>query len=91
VGLTGINQIRQGKSWIYLWEQEKMKIIPSLKKEAKGLSSPEKIKLLKNIVDGFSTEDIKIKYDLQITDINRIKEKTLWKPVWEVFNKHYNN
>lgn len=90
VGLTGLNQIRHGKNWVYLWEQEKMEIIPSLKKEAKGLPSPEKIKLLKDIVDGVSTENIKIKYKLRTTDINRTKEKILWKPVWEIFNKYYN-
>lgn len=89
IGLTGLNQIRHGKSWKYLWEQEGMIVIPSLKKEKGGLSSPNKIKVLTDIENGTSVEDIKQKYQLQTTDIKRIKEKTLWKPVWDIYNNYY--
>lgn len=89
IGLTGLNQIRHGKSWKYLWEQEGMIVIPSLKKEKGGLSSPNKIKVLTDIENGTSIEDIKQRYQLQTTDIKRIKDKILWKPVWDIYNNYF--
>jgi hypothetical protein len=85
IGLTGMNQIRKGKCWKYLWGQEKMISIPSMKKESGGLSSPTKIEVVEQIYNGEDIKYLQSKYKLQIADLKRIKEKELWQPVWFIF------
>jgi hypothetical protein len=86
IGLTGLNQIRQGKNWKYLWNKEGMIPIPSLKKESGGLPSPTKVDIVKQINEGVNLKYLQSRYGLHLSDSKRIKEKVLWKPVWFLYD-----
>lgn len=90
IGVTGINQIRQGKAWKYLWDKEKMIEIPSMNTVKGALNSQEKIQVMTLIKEGKSTKEIQKIYKLQTTDIDRIRNKTLWKMAWNVYDNFYN-
>ncbi len=89
VGITTISEIRKGRLWKYLWESEKMTFIPSLNIVEGALGSREKLECLSKISDGFSNIEIKKLYGLNETDLNRIRNRTLWKMAWNVYDNFY--
>lgn len=90
IGTTNLNSIRKGKNWKHIWEREKMIDIPSLKKQfSNSKTSLEKFKVLEDIEKGLPSQELKVTHQLQYTDIERIRAKTLWKPIWEVYEKIY--
>jgi len=89
IGRTGLAQIRKGKNWNYLFIRENMKIIPSMNVVEGALGSQEKIQVMTLIEQGKTNKDIQKMYKLQSTDIERIRNKTLWKMAWNVYENYY--
>lgn len=85
IGMTGLCQIRNGSNWKYLWEREGMINIPSLNIVKGALGSQDKIVVLKMIEQGVSNKEIQIKYKVNTTDLDRIRNKSLWKMAWNVY------
>lgn len=91
IGKTGLNQIRQGKNWKYLWEREKMTIIPSTHKEKGGLPTIEKLKIIEGFVNGLSVAELHKQFPkLTQTDLKRIQNKEIWSPIWNLHDNFYN-
>ena len=89
IGKTGLAQIRKGKNWNYLFIRENMKIIPSMNVMKEALGSQEKIQVMILIEQGKTNKEIQKMYKLQSTDIERIRNKTLWKMAWNVYENYY--
>jgi len=88
---TTLNQIRKGKTWKHLFVNHFTKSIPSLKNFSKhSYSSNIKIEIIKLINNNIDLKDINIKYNaLTISDLNRIKCKQIWIPVWKLYEEYY--
>lgn len=89
IGVTGVCAIRNGSNWKHLFEQEDMVNIPSLKSQNGKVTAKEKFKLLEDIENNLTIDKLKLKYQMTKTDINRIMNKKLWKPVWKLYEEFY--
>lgn len=89
IGVTGMAAIRKGSNWNHTFEREGMINIPSMNVVKGALNSREKIEVLKLIEKGIDFKEIQKKYKVQYTDLTRIKEKTLWKMAWNVYENYY--
>lgn len=89
IGITGLCAIRNGSNWNHTFEREGMINIPSMNVVKGALNSREKIEVLKLIEKGIDFKEIQKKYKVQYTDLTRIKEKTLWKMAWNVYENYY--
>ncbi len=86
VGRTAIASLRRGGNWKHLWIKEGMFVVPSIPVVKNGLSTQSKISLIKDIENGMSTLDIRLKYKMGSTDIERIRSRSLWATVWNVYD-----
>lgn len=89
IGLTGVNQIRQGVNWKELFIKYNMKVIPSMYTTEGALNSQQKIEVMKLLETGTDIYKIKEMYGLSVTDLKRIREKTLWKLSWNIYDNYY--
>ena len=86
---SALTAIRMGKNWPHVWERECMRYIPSMGIFKGALSSRDKLSILLMIVGGSDNKEIMEKYKIGYTDLNRIREKSLWKQVWNVYDNYY--
>ncbi len=91
VGKTAIQAIRDGSNWNQLWNREGMEFIPSLFTISGGISSVDKLKMLIDISNNMTNDDISKKYLIPKTDAERVRTKFMWKPVWGVYEKYIKN
>ncbi len=89
IGVTGLCAIRNGTNWRELFIKEGMINIPSMNVVKGALNSQDKLKVLSLIEQGLDFKEIQKTYKVQTTDLARIKEKTLWKMAWKVYENYY--
>lgn len=89
IGVTGLCAIRNGTNWRGLFIKEGMINIPSMNVVKGALNSQDKLKVLSLIEQGLDFKEIQKTYKVQTTDLARIKEKTLWKMAWKVYENYY--
>lgn len=81
---TALSSIRNGKNWHHLWETYFTKPIRSMKtdKNRQGLTSQEKLKIVKLLEDGVCHIALSKEYGIQSGDLLRVKQGKLWVTVW---------
>lgn len=85
IGITGVCQIRSGRTWEHLFKKQNMINIPSLNVVKGALGSQQKLKILSMIEEGEDNKTIQSLFKIGTTDLNRIRDKTLWKMPWNVY------
>jgi hypothetical protein len=86
ISMTTLCAIRTGQNWSWLFVQHFDKYIPSPRVFKNSYSVEQKLDILKMIINNYSIKNIQIKYPkMQTTDIKRIRNKKLWKGIWEIY------
>lgn len=87
-GSSAIGNIRNGRNFKEEWEKHFKEPIPSLfKKGENGISGRLKYLIVRLIDKGYTIEHIGKRYPRIAADLKRIKNKTIWKKVWVLYEK----
>lgn len=81
--LSAIKAVRRGQTWKHLWEQHFTIVIKSLFNRPGSYESLVKLKIIDLITKNYELIHINKHFSkISISDLKRIKEKQIWKPIW---------
>lgn len=88
--ISTIKVLRTGQNWKHLWSLHFTDVINSIKTLETGYNPRIKLKIVDLIKKGYAIEHIHSKFNkISISDLKRISEGKIWKPVVEIYRKNY--